>query len=396
MLKVLSPDYEYDLPRVDYLIDSIHLYGYVVAIHKLYIHPNRDDLDNMKLTSVSVKGLFANFDHTINLRPEGLTFIHSPNGFGKSTLMKMIYDLFRGDFNNLKTVPFDKAEFVFDDDLVLILEHDREELILSMEKNEIVSDVSEPEARSLLDVTFVGPRRLYIPNLDGTYRSAISVFSEELAGKLKRAKKALENDPWDMPERLSTEPMDADELINWAKELKARMDFLKDAGLEIEIPSGYRFPPRPGDIREEIERYELLMDHISALVDKHYRLAESLTVYRDVVNSLFIGKKMVVDENQGVQINLNDGSTLNIENLSSGETQVLLILYRLLFTASSGSLVILDEPEISLHVSWQQKLSSILVDISRLRRLQIIVATHSPQIVHDKWDLAEELRSEIA
>lgn len=365
-------------------------------MHKLYIYPNEDALDNMKLTSVSVKGLFAHFDHTINLRPEGLTFIHSPNGFGKSTLVKMIYDLFRGDYDNLRYVPFDKAEFVFDDDLVLILEHDRDELILSLEKNEIMNDVSEPEARSMLDVTYVGPRRLYIPNLDGTYRSAISVFSEELADRLKRARESLENDPWDMPEELSTTPMDVDELINWSKELKARVDFLKDAGLELEIPSGYRFPPRPGDVREEVERYEILMDHISATVDRHYRLAESLTIYRDIVNSMFIGKKMELDDAQGVQIYLNDGTLLDVERLSSGETQLLLMLYRLLFTASTGSLVILDEPEISLHISWQQKLSSILLDISRLRRLQIIVATHSPQIVHDKWDLTEELRAEIA
>lgn len=350
----------------------------------------------MKLTSFYVKGLFASFNHTINLRSEGLTFIHSPNGFGKSTMVKMIYDLFRGDFNNLKKVPFDRAEFVFDDDLVLILERDREELFLTLEKNEIVSEISEPEARSLLAVTYVGPRRLYISNPDCTFRSSISVFSGELARKLKRAKDAIENDAWDMPEKLSTPLMDVDELINWAKELKARMDFLKDAGLELEIPSGYRFPPRPGDIREDMERYEILMDHISALVDKHYRLAESLTIYRDIVNSMFIGKTLEVNENQGLQIHLNDGATLDIESLSSGETQLLLILYSLLFTASSGSLVILDEPEISLHISWQQKLSSILLDVSRLRRLQIMVATHSPHIIHDKWDLTEELRAEIA
>ncbi|MDD3398924.1 MAG: AAA family ATPase [Candidatus Methanomethylophilaceae archaeon] len=350
----------------------------------------------MKLTSVHVKGLFATFDHTINLRPEGLTFIHSPNGLGKSTLVRMIYDLFRGDLENLAEVPFERAEFVFDDDMTLILIPDHEGMGITLEKNEIVNDVSEPEARSLLDVTYVGPRRLYIPNLDGTYRSAISVYSEQLADKLRNAQEALAADPWELPSRLESQTMDADELLHWAKELKARVDFMRDAGLEVSVPSPHRFPPRPIDIREDREGNEILMDHISAMVDRHYRLAESVTVYQDIVNSMFIGKNIRVDDQQGIRVLLSDGSQLDVERLSSGETQLLLILYRLLFNASSGSLVILDEPEISLHVSWQQKLSSILLDISRLRQLQIIVATHSPQIVHDKWDLTEELRAEIA
>lgn len=365
-------------------------------LHKVFICSWQDSMDTMKLTSVHVKGLFATFDHTINLRSEGLTFIHSPNGLGKSTLVRMIYDLFRGDLDNLAEVPFERAEFVFDDDMTLILIPEHEGLVITLEKNEIVNDVSEPEARSMLDVTYVGPRRLYIPNLDGTFRSAISVYAEELSNKLRRAQEALDNDAWDLPSQLESKTLDADELLNWAKELKARMDFMKDAGLEVVVPSPYRFPPRPIDLRQDREGNEILMDHISSLVDRHYRLAESVTVYQDIVNSMFIGKKVKVDEQQGIRVLLSDGSQLDVERLSSGETQLLLILYRLLFNASSGSLVILDEPEISLHVSWQQKLSSILLDISRLRQLQIIVATHSPQIVHDKWDLTEELRADSA
>jgi len=350
----------------------------------------------MKLTSVTIKGLFATFDHTVNLRPEGLTFIHSPNGLGKSTLVRMIYDLFRGDFENLAEMSFDRAEFVFDDDMTLILIPEDDGIDLTLDKNEISQPVSAVDARSLLDVIYVGPRRLYIPNLDGTYRSAISVYAEELAGKLHRAKEALDEESWDLPSELGTEPMDVDELENRAKEIKTRLDFMKEAGLELDIPSRYRFPPRANDIREDREGYEILMDRISALVDRNHRLAESVTVYQDIVNGMFIGKRIKVDDSQGIQVLLSDGSQLDVDRLSSGETQLLLILYRLLFNASSGSLVLLDEPEISLHISWQQKLSSILLDISRLRGLQIVVATHSPQIVHDKWDLTEELRAEIA
>ena len=89
---------------------------------------------------------------------------------------------------------------------------------------------------------------------------------------------------------------------------------------------------------------------------------------------------------------MNNGTALQLNKLSSGERQILIMFYILLFHTEPGSLVILDEPEISLHVTWQQKLGDVFMDICRVRNLQMIVATHSPQVIHDKWDLARELK----
>jgi len=89
---------------------------------------------------------------------------------------------------------------------------------------------------------------------------------------------------------------------------------------------------------------------------------------------------------------MDNGTALQLSRLSSGEKQILIMFYILLFHATPGSLVIVDEPEISLHVSWQQKLADLFLNICRVRNLQMIVATHSPQIIHDKWDLTVELR----
>jgi predicted ATPase len=70
------------------------------------------------------------------------------------------------------------------------------------------------------------------------------------------------------------------------------------------------------------------------------------------------------------------------------------MFYLLLFEAKHGSLVIIDEPEISLHVAWQQRLGKTFSDIARLRELHVVVATHSPQVIHDKWDMSVELKVE--
>lgn len=77
--------------------------------------------------------------------------------------------------------------------------------------------------------------------------------------------------------------------------------------------------------------------------------------------------------------------------LSSGEQHELVLLYELLFKVGRDSLILLDEPELSLHVVWQQQFLDELQQIAELSGFNVIIATHSPQIIHDRWDLTVEL-----
>jgi len=89
---------------------------------------------------------------------------------------------------------------------------------------------------------------------------------------------------------------------------------------------------------------------------------------------------------------MNNGTYIPLNRLSAGEKHVLIMFYGMLFLPSKGSIVIVDEPEISLHVTWQQRLGDIFEELSEYMDQQLIVATHSPMVIHDKWDLASELR----
>ena len=151
-------------------------------------------------------------------------------------------------------------------------------------------------------------------------------------------------------------------------------------------------PPSRYDINKNHDNYLKLAHALDRYVRENYLFSESLDVFRDVVNS-FYSNKLLRITNGKIYIDLSDGTTLPLEALSSGEKHILVIFYRLLFQTEPGSLVVFDEPEISLHVSWQQRLGPLLNDICRLRDLQILIATHSPQVIHDMWDLANELRS---
>ena len=66
-----------------------------------------------------------------------------------------------------------------------------------------------------------------------------------------------------------------------------------------------------------------------------------------------------------------------------------------LFETKPGSLILIDEPEISLHVAWQREFLSDLAEVAKLARFDALIATHSPQIIADRWDLKVELE-EIA
>lgn len=78
----------------------------------------------------------------------------------------------------------------------------------------------------------------------------------------------------------------------------------------------------------------------------------------------------------------NDFSVkLSVKSLSSGELNIVTILYYLIFETTKGSIVLIDEPEISLHVVWQEQLSVLIEKIMKSKPgVQVIIATHSPFI----------------
>ncbi len=79
--------------------------------------------------------------------------------------------------------------------------------------------------------------------------------------------------------------------------------------------------------------------------------------------------------------------------LSSGEQHEVVLLYELLFRFEPDSLVLIDEPEISLHVAWQKKFLEDLAKITELASLDVLIATHPPELIHKRWDLTVELAS---
>jgi ABC-type lipoprotein export system ATPase subunit len=112
-------------------------------------------------------------------------------------------------------------------------------------------------------------------------------------------------------------------------------------------------------------------------------LLDRVQLLRRIVNSRFLYKELAIDAEQGFKFVVADtGQEIRADSLSSGEQHELVLVYDLLFNVPSESTVLIDEPELSLHVSWQQQFLNDIVQIAELASLRFIIATHSPQIVH--------------
>ena len=87
----------------------------------------------------------------------------------------------------------------------------------------------------------------------------------------------------------------------------------------------------------------------------------------------------------------HDGSIVSPGALSSGEQHEIVLTYELLFRVSAGSLICIDEPELSLHVTWQRRFLDDIAKISELADLDFLVATHSPSIINNRRNLMVKL-----
>jgi energy-coupling factor transporter ATP-binding protein EcfA2 len=107
-------------------------------------------------------------------------------------------------------------------------------------------------------------------------------------------------------------------------------------------------------------------------------------LFTQTINQLFAqtGKTIESDKSNEIVFRQN-GKELTPYQLSSGEKQVLLILLSALIQDNEPYILIMDEPEISLHIDWQEQLIQVIRNLNE--NVQVILATHSPALVMKGW-----------
>lgn len=121
-------------------------------------------------------------------------------------------------------------------------------------------------------------------------------------------------------------------------------------------------------------------------------LARRIELFTEIINARFLYKKLEINREKGYVFISDSGATLKPADLSSGEQHELVLFHELTFGMAANSLLLVDEPEISLHIVWQQNFLPDLRRVVGISTFDAIIATHSPEIIGDNWGLTVELK----
>ena len=106
-------------------------------------------------------------------------------------------------------------------------------------------------------------------------------------------------------------------------------------------------------------------------------------MFQDMMDRLFDDTHKKIDRKSNEIQFIQNGEVLTPYQLSSGEKQMLVILLTVLIEDGEPYALIMDEPEVSLHIEWQQSLISLIHSLNP--HAQIILSTHSPALIMDGW-----------
>lgn len=193
-------------------------------------------------------------------------------------------------------------------------------------------------------------------------------------------------------------PFESSELKKRMGILDAKRDELKRIGLldDSEIVEHSFNPSQLDDLDYTKQRVmTLYVQDTEQKLGVFDELAHPARLFLDNVNK-FQHKRLRLDREKGFIVEDENRQPLDINLLSSGEQHELVLNYDLLFRVRKNTLVLIDEPELSLHVAWQKRFLPDLLEIVKIAQIDALVATHSPFIVGDRTDLMVPLEAELA
>jgi len=460
-----------------------------------------------RIRQISIKNLFGIFDHDIKLNmDERVTIIHSPNGFGKTAILKLLYELFTQGTRVIRNTPFDELHIYFEDHTHFWIEKEFVEVDststsrASVEAGkrtrlQIVSYCSDAEGKSvssleltdggssieqlsielvflegslrkavqerdtlaadacrerILDIEsrismmqadrayvrhMVVPRKISSPDKEQSWfqtiresvpvrfietqrllnstreassqgptrrpvlTPAVTLYSDELSKTItaKLADSTPRSQELDrtFPGRLvdlATRQSDISEseLRGRLAELEAKRKSLMAVGLVDQNPGDAVLTPHRIDASTKAV-LSLYVEDTRQKLAAFDDIAPKIELFTRIINKRFLYKEMSISRKDGFVFTTPKGTRLALENLSSGEQHELVLFYELLFKSSPGSLIMIDEPEISLHVVWQEQFLRDVQDITRLADIDVLIATHSPDIIDGHRALVVEL-----
>ena len=260
--------------------------------------------------------------------------------------------------------------------------------------------------RNALDVHFIRANRLerseWRFHRRGTRQESptlvVARYAKELAEHIqttfKRYGELSQSLDRSFPRRLVMSSADAfhsmENIQAELSELESRRANLTDAGL-LDKEEHTQFDVPTVTDNSKIDVLSVYIEDVKKKLSVFDSLYEKIDLFKTILNRRFLFKTVLIDKNDGIVFVTTDGTPLSPSSLSSGEQHEVVLLYQLLFKVKPNALMLIDDPELSLHIAWQAQFLEDLAPVTKLSNFDVLIATHSPHIISDRWDLTVEL-----
>lgn len=231
---------------------------------------------------------------------------------------------------------------------------------------------------------------------------AVESASAEIADQLSRADsdyaRSSQQHDRDLPQRILGAMVEggvsvsASELADLVQLTDTRREALRAVGL---LDESRYFEPNLAATGIDDENVRRVMGVVLQTTLEKFEslgaLEVRLATFKRFLDERLSTKSLRMNRNEGMRFVLPNDSAIRPSQLSSGEQQITVLAYEILFKSQPGTLVIVDEPEISLHVLWQDTLIDDLSRMGRASGVQFLMATHSPVILAGHPELERPL-----
>jgi ABC-type Mn2+/Zn2+ transport system ATPase subunit len=137
----------------------------------------------------------------------------------------------------------------------------------------------------------------------------------------------------------------------------------------------------PDRLHLAIQIFEPFLQGNEARFEALRSLYIALTTMVESVNSLYLNKKISLHLEKGLQIFASNNQQLKPSQLSSGEQELMILFCEVIGNLRPHTILLIDEPELSLNVTWQKSLLKSLLRCASGVDVQFLVATHSIELL---------------
>lgn len=358
----------------------------------------------MKLTKIEVEKLYGCMNYSIDLLNQ--TFLVGKNGVGKSSILRIIDAFFSKKISFFQNLNFEKISLFF--------EENKENFYIELKKRKekkIIQREDEIETIEMENCTISDSRM--IPYMEAFYKERSKKVSLKIANisnnDIDNEKDDLKKELEDINKKLENitsikftttfsvkdyyDRFMKDENINFLSNgiqyIDDRKKYLSNIiNKNISFSEGEDTIKELEDILDPINIIKKLWqkaikEYLIILLKKEK--SHILSDYINDINKFFkdTGKEIYLEDGTELRIrSMGYLNNLKLDELSSGEMELLILITKIYFSFDQNSVIIFDEPEKSLHIEWQVLLGDFFKKFSEnYNEAQLIVATHSPFII---------------